>query len=167
MPEPMPDLESQLIDERLRRLFVYWRGLRDTRRMPARRELDPIAFRYLLGHICLIDVHRDPLRFRVRLHGTAMCARIHMDLTGKFLDEMPESDLKTYLVERCCGLVETAEPLRIEHEREFEGRIHRYEALWLPLAEDGTTVTMLMLAMIYPPERPFRFTDLTRATAPV
>jgi hypothetical protein len=164
----MSDLESQLNDERLRRLFVYWRGLREGRPMPARRELDPIAFRYLLGHVCLIDVHRDPLRFQVRLHGTAMCARIHQDLTGQFIEALPESDLKTYLLERCRGLVETAAPLRVEHEREFEGRIHRYEALWLPLAEDGATVSMLLLAMIYPPERPFRFTDLHRATtAPV
>jgi hypothetical protein len=162
----MPDLETQLVDERLRRLFVYWRGLRDGRRMPARRELDPIAFRYLLGHVCLIEVLRDPLRFRVRLHGTAMAARIHQDLTGKLVDALPESDLKTYLLERCRGLVERAEPLRVEHEREFEGRIHRYEALWLPLADDGETVSMLMLAMIYPPERPFRFTDLHRAAAP-
>jgi hypothetical protein len=120
--------------------------------MPARRDLDPIEFRYMLGHVGLVDVSRDPLRFRWRLHGTSISARLHRDLTGQWIDEMPETDLKTYLLARCRGLVDTAVPLRVAHEHVFEGRPHAYEALWLPLSDDGHAVTMLILAMIYPPQ---------------
>lgn len=160
----MLDLEGQLVDQRLRRLFAYWRSACRGRRMPARRDLDPIEFSYMLGHVALIDVTHAPLRFRWRLHGTSISARLHRDLTGQWIDEMPETDLKTYLVARCRGLVENREPLRVAHEHAFEGRMHSYEALWLPLSDDGDRVTMLMLAMIYPPERSFVLHPFYQAT---
>ncbi len=160
----MRDLESQLVDERLQRLYAYWRAACRGRRAPARRDLDPIEFSYMLGHIGLIDVTRDPLRFRWRLHGTSISARLHRDLTGQWIDEMPETDLKIYLLDRCRGLVETGAPLRIAHVRAFEARTHAYEALWLPLSDDGDAISMLMLAMIYPPEDSFRLHPFYQAT---
>jgi hypothetical protein len=159
----MRDLEGQLVDERLRRLYSYWRAACRGRWSPARRDLDPVEFHYLLGHVGLIDVSRDPLRFRWRLHGTSISARLHRDLTGQWIDEMPETDLKAYLLDRCRGLVETGMPLRVAHERTFEERAHSYEALWLPLSDDET-VTMLMLAMIYPREQSFGLHPFYHAT---
>jgi len=57
------------------------------RRFPSRRDIDPVEIRYVLGWVMLIDALRDPVRFRVRLHGTGMATEAHYDLTGKFIDE--------------------------------------------------------------------------------
>ena len=103
----------------------------------------------MLGHVILIDVMRDPLRFRVRVHGTEMVAKARYDLTGKFLHDHPIGEYRRYVIERCEGLVRDGEPLLVNRERSLDGKPHRYEALWLPLSDDGWQVTMLLAAMIY------------------
>jgi hypothetical protein len=140
---------SHIRDPRLRSLYDYWQARKAARRFPARRDIDPLDFRYVLGSVMLVNVLREPLRFRVRLHGDKMARRAGYDLTGKLLDELPISDYRTYVIGRCRGLVESGEPLSLHHDRIIDGRSHRYEALWLPLSEDGSSVSMLLCALIY------------------
>ena len=102
----MPDLAApvevrlpaatDLRDARLRRLYEYWLAKKGQRRFPSRRDIDPVDFPYVLGHVILFDVMRDPLRFRVRVHGTEMVAKAGYDLTGKFLDALPITDYRPY-----------------------------------------------------------------------
>jgi hypothetical protein len=136
-------------DACLRRLYEYWLVKKGERRFPSRRDIDPIDFSYVLGHVILCDVLRDPLRFRVRVHGTEMVAKAGYDLTGKFLDDHPISEYRRYVIERCEGLVRDGEPLLVRSERSLDGKSRRYEALWLPLSDGGQHVTMLLAAMIY------------------
>ena len=143
------DLAEQIRDRRLKRLLGYWRAARQGRAMPARRDLDPLDFWYVVGHVMLIDVLREPLRFRFRLHGSEITQRVHYDLTGKLLDEIPDAEYRRHAIERCRGAVAAARPQRFEQDRELDGRSHRYEALWLPLSDDQTSVTMLMCGLIY------------------
>lgn len=143
------DLDLGIAEPRLRKLYTYWSTRRGARCCPSRGDLDPLEFGYLLGNIMLVDVLRDPLRFRVRVHGTELSERAHFDLTGKLLDELPRSDFLDFVIERCRGLVETAQPLRVVQELVLNARVHSYEALWLPLSEDGVGVTMLMCALVY------------------
>jgi hypothetical protein len=117
--------------------------------MPARRDLDPLDFPYALGYVMLVDVLREPLRFRVRLHGTEITRRVLYDLTGKLLDDIPDPEYRRYAIERCRALVDAAQPVRVEQDRELDGRVHRYEALWLPLSDDQVRVTMLMCGLVY------------------
>jgi hypothetical protein len=140
---------SKIIDTRLRRLYAYWNERRGDRRCPARRDIDPVDFSYALGSIMLVDVLRDPVRFRVRLHGSELVNRDHYDLTGKLLDDLPKTDFNVMVVERCQSLVATGDPVLIHHDRVLDGRDRRYEALWLPLSCDGANVTMLLCAFIY------------------
>jgi hypothetical protein len=132
----------------LQRLYGYWLDCKGDRRMPARRDIDPLDFPYLLGSIMLVDVVRDPLRFRVRLHGTNLVKLTTHDLTGKLLDEIPSTAYRDYVLERCRGLVASGEPAVVHHGYELDGRLRNYEALWLPLADDETAVTMLLCAVI-------------------
>ncbi len=143
-PALAADLAARIRDPRLQRFYEYW---------PARRDIDPLDFPYLLGHILLVDVLESPLRFRVRLHGSHMVARAQYDLTGKLLDELPINDYRAYVMERCRKLVASGEPAIVHHDRPLDGRIHRYEALWLPFSEDGVRVTMLLAALIYDRQR--------------
>jgi hypothetical protein len=140
---------ADIRDTRLRRLYEYWLAKKGQRRFPSRKDIDPVDFPYVLGHVMLVDVVRDPLRFRVRVHGTDMVAKAGYDLTGKFLDDHPISDYRHYVMERCEGLVRDGEPLLVWHDRSLDGKRRRYEALWLPLSDDGQQVTMLLAAMIY------------------
>ena len=97
----------------------------------------------------LIDVLHDPLRFRVRSHGAERVRRAGYDLTGKLLDEIPGPEYRKYALERCAGLVKSAEPSVVHYAREFDRRFDRYEAVWLPFSEDGQTVSQLLCGLIY------------------
>jgi hypothetical protein len=145
------DLPAAIREPRLLRLYDYWCAARQGRRFPARRDIDPLEIPYMLGSLMLVDVLRDPLRFRVRLHGTDMVARAGYDLTGKFLDELPISEFRDYVIERCRQIVEATQPLWVQHDRELDERQFRYQALWLPFSDDDTTVSMLICALIYEP----------------
>ena len=136
-------------DSRLRRLYQYWLEKKAQRRFPTRSDIDPVDFPYVLGHVILFDVMRDPLRFRVRVHGTEMVAKAGYDLTGKFLDDLPITDYRRYVLARCESLVRDAEPLLVRHDRTLDGKSWKYEAVWLPLSDDGQHVTMLLAALIY------------------
>jgi hypothetical protein len=144
-----PDVAANLRDPKLRRFYDYWLGKRGNRRMPARRDLDPLDFPYVLGDLMLIDVLRDPQRFRVRLHGTNVVARMHYDMTGKLLDEVPRPEWRAYILDRCRGLAAKGEPLLLMNDLMLDGWTSRYEALWLPLSDDGVDVNLLVCAMIY------------------
>jgi hypothetical protein len=144
-----PGLTDQIIEPRLRRLYEYWLVQKGHRRFPARRDLDPLDFPYALGSIMLLDVLRDPLRFRVRLHGTELVRRDTHDLTGKFLDEPPITVFHQLAVQRCKSMVATGNPAVFHLDRVLDNRVRRYEALWLPLSDDGANVTMLVCALIY------------------
>lgn len=141
---------TEVHDNRLRRLYAYWLEHKGDRRFPSRRDIDPTDFSYLLGDVMLVDVLRNPLRFKVRLHGTNLVDRgKRVDLTGKFLDELPADERWEYLSQRCEGLVRTGKPIAIRYERIWDWRKCRYEALWLPFSDDDTNVAMLLCAIDY------------------
>lgn len=125
-------ISQQIGESSLRRLYSYWSDKRGSRSAPSRHDIDPVDFRYLWGNIMMLDVLRDPLRFRVRLHGTEMAKRAGYDMTGKMLDALPDSEYRAYVIARCEALVETVAPDVVHHDRILDGRVWRYEALWLP-----------------------------------
>jgi hypothetical protein len=133
----------------LARLREYWVTKKGDRRFPARRDIDPLDFTYVLGHVVLFDVLRDPVRYRVRLYGTELARCGSHEPTGKMLDELPACDYRDYVIDRCNQVAETGEPMAVQHDRILDGRLRKYQALWLPLSDDGERVTMLMCAVIY------------------
>jgi hypothetical protein len=140
---------SSIWEPRLRQLYSYWLARTGSRRYPARRDIDPSDVPYILPHLMLIDVLREPLRFRVRVHGTERVRRAGYDLTGKSLEDIPTPQYRSYAIERCRKLVKTAEPALVHYARELDGRYYRYEAVWLPLSEDGKQVSQLVCALFY------------------
>lgn len=144
-----PNVAANIRDPRLRRFYDYWIGKRGERRMPARRDIDPLEFPYVLGNLMLVDVLSDPQRFRVRLHGVNVVTRMHYDMTGKLLDEVPRPEWRTYVLDRCRGLAASGEPLLLMNDLTLDGWNSRYEALWLPFSDDGVHVNLLACGMIY------------------
>ena len=75
-------------DPRVVELHRYWLGIRlPPDRLPGRQHFDPVAIPRLLRWLWLVDVVRDPLRFRYRLVGSEHVAAFGRDLTGEWLEE--------------------------------------------------------------------------------
>lgn len=73
---------------KIRRILEYWLSLHPAAGgLPARRHVDPHDIPELLDSVALIDVVRDPIRFRLRLVGTRIVEFRGCDRTGGWLDE--------------------------------------------------------------------------------
>lgn len=70
-------------DEDLAALHGYWVAKCCGRAMPRRSDIDPSDIPSLLPHVLIAEIHR-PLRFRLRLVGTAICRRWGEDPTGRW-----------------------------------------------------------------------------------
>jgi len=138
------DLLSTIEDEALQRLYRYWSDKRGTRRFPARRDIDPLEFIYILGWVTLVDVTHAPLRFRFRLYGSELARRLGTDLTGKYLDEHPQREFGALLQQSWQQVVERGEPSCVRYERVINGEVRQWESLRMPMSSDGTTVDMLL-----------------------
>jgi len=116
--------------------------------MPARADFDILDFKYILGNINLFDVERDPLRFRFRVHGTNPVTRLGVDLTGKTVDDYDDPGYRALLNRYYADVVETRPPLRVLRDPYMlREKVLRWEAVVLPLSEDGRMVNMLMVGI--------------------
>jgi hypothetical protein len=82
---PLTDLTSPLVLA----LHEYWSRLRGPRRWPRKVDFDPTEVRKLLPYLTVEEIHRDPLRVRVRLVGTEQARFAALDYTGRWLHELP------------------------------------------------------------------------------
>lgn len=130
-------------------LYRYWLAARHGRRFAARAELDPLQMRGALGNVSLTEVHRDPLRFRLRLVGTNQTARLGFDPTGMWLHDMPTPEYGQLLTARATTIVERREALLVRNRQFMDDRWYDYETLWLPLAADGETIDMLLACQFF------------------
>jgi hypothetical protein len=134
-------------------IYRYWQDCRGTRPFPARADLDPLQMRAALGNIALIDVHREPLRFRIRLVGTDQAERLGFDPTGMWLDELPAPEYARLLIARLTEILARPEPLLVRNRQLMDDRWYDYETLWLPLAGDGLTPDMVLACQIFADRR--------------
>src|SRR5882672_8640859 len=103
---PIPgDPLAGLSEPGLHRLYAYLEAKRGDREFAARRDIDPLDFPYVLGNIVLLDVLFQPLRFRYRLVGSLIVARVSYDMTGKFLHEHPHPSYRDYMLECYAELI--------------------------------------------------------------
>jgi len=151
LPPQGPITEAEL-DSRLRDLLAYWRGKRDMhgdgRRYPARADIDPLDLRGLLGNINLIDVVRGAAgtkpRFRYRLFGSEFVFYHGGDLTGVWVDEIPNPVYREQLDALYTHVIATGATPMVSYDYLLESRRHRFQAIILPLAGDGETVDMIL-----------------------
>ena len=142
----MSDILSTITDDSLRRLYTYWSEKRGARRFPARRDIDPLDFAYVLGWVTLVDVTYNPIRFRFRLYGSELVHRIGLDLTGTYADQHPNREFGAMLHGAWQEVVDRGDAICVRYERQFDSRKHPWEALRLPMSSDGQTIDMLLAA---------------------
>ncbi len=150
MASAQSPIERAIVDPGIRRFWEYWRAKCADGSLPARRALDPVDFPYVLGEVLLIEARRADAsdaptwRFRYRLIGTQVVARDGYDLTNKSLEDLPEPEYREQIRRSWTTVCETAEPFHCIRDRTMDGRVRRYEAIVLPLAENGHDVDMLI-----------------------
>ena len=161
MKEPIRERESapdrvryERLPEDLRhpnlvRLYRHWDEVRRRRAMPSRADVDPLSLPELLGNLILIDVLREPLRFRYRLIGSHLTARVKRDMTGKFFDDVPEPLYRQRLYDWHGGCVEEKAPRAGVTARRLLDRWEPYEILTLPLSSNGADVDMTLTGLYY------------------
>jgi hypothetical protein len=138
-------------DARLKHLLADWDLRRGGREFPARADFTPHDLRYLIGNLSLLDVHHDPLRFRYRLHASNLANRIGIELTGKWVDDIPNPIHANAAAAHFTEVIKRRTPIvyRRKHEFVTDGLPHDCEILALPLARDGRTIDMLISAFVW------------------
>jgi hypothetical protein len=133
-------------------MYRYWQQRRPAPDvLPGRQHIDPLDFPDLLPGIWLLDVQREPLRFRYRLVGTRIVEGIGREVTGQWLDEAHPHVLATggygdrYRDAVMSGAVAHRRgPARLWDHQDYR----EVENVLLPLAADGRTVDILMMLTV-------------------
>jgi hypothetical protein len=153
MARAAPSLE--LDDDRLRRLFAYWLDKRGDRPFPAKAAIDPVEFPYILGYVTLVDVEREPRRYRFRLDGSILVELSGTDYTGRYLDELPGEEYVAFIKEGYDRVVDSGEPFRYRKNGLFDQQHFSEETIILPIGDNPPAVDMLVVAVI-PGDLPHR-----------
>lgn len=135
----------------LRTLLHYVRSIAPAGRLPGRQHFDPLAIPHVLPHLVLLDVQREPLRYRYRLVGTKEVELYGQDPTGRWYDEVRPHGPKTasgyarlrLAVERRQASYRKGRVLALRH-REHQSA----ENLVCPFAADGTNVDLILVCGI-------------------
>lgn len=116
----------------------HWLDLCGDRAMPPRSALDPLEIRQLLPHIVLIDVMREPVRFRYRLIGTFVTGLAGRDATGRFLDRALYGRFLEAMIWPYQEVVNTGAPIATLSGVLFAKREwHCIENMFVPFGERG------------------------------
>ncbi len=136
---------AQLVIPEQRQLFDYWRKQACGKPMPARDEIHPSGFARLLPTVSLIDVERDPKRYRVRLAGTGLHEVYQQEMTGVYLDEAQWGQNRDYWLAACYRIVDRKKPAQGIIRTPATGKDHLVQFwLRLPLSNNGNQVDMIL-----------------------
>jgi len=139
---------DDLPNDILRSIYRYWLDMKGARLMPSRADLDPADIVSLLSHISLINVENGGTRYKMRLIGSETVKAMNIDVTGKYLDELPF--VERALKENYDWLVAQRRPYFNFDKLRWSSKSYMdYYALGLPLSSNGQDVNMLMFGMYY------------------
>jgi hypothetical protein len=146
MPNTVDSLDiAQIASPRIHRLFSYWQHQQVRGgKLPGRGDVAPDQIRDLLPNIMIVDVERDPLRFRYRLVGTRVVEYNGFEFTGRYLGEIGWAEEQA-LFDSYAEVVTRCRPsFGALDWKLLQGRLGRCEFARLPLSEDGATVSQIL-----------------------
>ena len=101
---------AQLVIPEQRQIYDYWCKCAGDRDMPMRSDINPGDIPALLPYVSLIDIERQPLRYRIRLAGTRLYDIYDREITGKYVEELDWGGSKEYWISSYRRVVEGALP---------------------------------------------------------
>ena len=135
-------------DRVLSGLLSYWRSKLAGRAMPRRADIEPTEIPQLLPNLQLVD--RVDGRFRYRLAGTAIVAAYGGELTGRFVDEIIPPGRRAVAERHYTMVYESMRPLFVRNKYTTTRDVDIVASrVILPLSEDGTSVSMLVMAQTF------------------
>lgn len=142
-------------DPRIIAGFDYWRSRhREDGALPGRKSIDPIEMRSFLPNICLYEVQQTPIRFRYRVIGTQIAARMDQDSTGRWLDEAHPRFVGSPAFDEFVGVARREKAFAYYRGIPLFHTVRDYrimERILLPLAQDGVTVDMMLAVVVFDP----------------
>jgi hypothetical protein len=142
-------LRARIQDKRLAGLYDHWQAMVEGGMLPARTALDPLSLPR--GNLIILDVERGAaLRFRYRLFGSNLVDGPGLDRTGRYADEPGAVQAPTLVLPLLTRVAATARPEVVEGPLARDPKLNyiRFETLILPLADDGCTVSHLLIGVL-------------------
>ena len=125
-----------------RKIYSLWQQKCSSDRLPARSDFTPHEMASYLDHIMLMDVHYDPMRFKVRLTGTKIDEVMGANSSGYWVHDMRGGDDAT---RRFSHMVERRQPYFAELPIYWADKDYKmYDCILLPLADDGAQISMIL-----------------------
>ena len=136
---------AQLVSREQQQLYDYWRSCAAMRRMPARRDIDPVLMREHLPSLCLIDIFHGFTDAVVRLAGTRIRDIYGIELTGKCLGDLEWGEKAQYWQSIYQCVLERGAPLHGAIQGPISEREH-ITLYWLrlPLSDNGKNVNKIL-----------------------
>jgi CheY-like chemotaxis protein len=97
----------------LQRAYRYWADKAEGRRMPDRKDLDPVEIKDLLPYLSIIELVGDERRCRYRLTGTRIVDALGCDPTGRFVDEVFDGADREFMGHLISEVTAKAQPLYV------------------------------------------------------
>jgi hypothetical protein len=130
----------------------YWESKRGTRAMPARSDISPAQLKDHLGWVMILDVLPGARDFRFRLIGTLVTQYFSVDSTGRTVIEAFEPNGETVAKAVNAVFRKVARDKVVMRSAGHAGWLsegmEEFEAIYLPLSDDGETVTHILHAFV-------------------
>jgi hypothetical protein len=137
-------LAAQIVDPAL----SYWEGIRGSRAMPRRSDIDPAEIPRLLPFVMLVDVLDNPLDFRFRLVGTEIDAITAVNLRGQRFSESRQLSPGSNVWSDYLSVATTGQPLTGNVDYVGTDRyVRAIRHCLMPLSDDGARVNMIFVAV--------------------
>ena len=132
-------IESAYNSSRFKDILSLWMSLRTEQSLPTKSDFSPHAFnRNALPYLILIDVERDPIRFRYRLTGTMAESIQNINLTGYYVHDQNPKKLRELLQSDLEELVRSKTPQHVRLSfTNIAGYPRRLQILRLPLCKNS------------------------------
>jgi hypothetical protein len=117
------------------------------RHLPPIGCLGPVQLKPILPDVHVYDVRQEPPRYSFRLIGTRVTEHMGMNLTGKPVEAIPSDALRTVVGEILNAVSTRCTTIHIKAPRAValpNGSHRSLESLWMPLGDDGETVTRIL-----------------------
>ena len=148
--QPTADHTLDFRSDKVRELHRYWDSKRAGRAMPQRADIEPTEIPSLLPHIALIGVESEPRRLYYRLIGTHITEALGRDNTGKYFEEAFQGLMLEDITRVYDAVITSREPIRYFGQALYSKNEYReYDSVHLPLSEDGTAVSIILVGQEY------------------